>query len=82
MGGMKEKMTGSGCAVAAVAIVVAILMLPPLYVLSSGPALLVTHKARLPGTYWNVAYRPLTFARDTAPGFDSRFQWYLDLWTK
>ena len=79
MGGMKEKRAGSGCVAV---IVVVMLMLPPLYVLSSGPALWVTHNARLPGRLWNVAYWPLTYARDTVPGFNSRFQWYLDLWTR
>jgi hypothetical protein len=75
---MKEKRTGSGCVVATV---VAMLLLPLLYILSSGPALWITVNVRLPATLWNVAYWPLTYARDTVPGFHSRFQWYLDLWT-
>lgn len=74
----KQERGGGGC-IALLGIGLA--LLPVLYFLSSGPALWVTVNARLPATLWEVAYWPLTFARDTVPGFHSRFQWYLDLWT-
>lgn len=62
-------------------LVVGLLLCPVLYVLSSGPALLITFKTGLFGTYWNTIYKPLTYARDVIPGFHPAFQAYLDAWT-
>lgn len=56
-------------------------LLPLLYVLSSGPALWLTVNARLPASWWNFAYYPLTYARDFSPRFHESFQWYLRLWS-
>jgi hypothetical protein len=63
-------------------IFVAIALVPPLYFLSSGPALQLTLTTPLPVELWNFVYWPLTLARDIIPGFHEVFQSYLDLWTR
>ena len=62
-------------------VVIAIVLSPLLYALSSGPALWLTAKVQLPAAWWNVVYWPLTFGRDTVPGFHELLQWYLKLFT-
>jgi hypothetical protein len=62
-------------------IVVVIVLVPIAYVLSAGPALWLCVNSHLPSRWWNVAYWPLTFARDAVPGFHELFQRYLDWWT-
>lgn len=59
-----------------------LLLVPVLYVLSSGPALWVTVNAPLPAALWDFVYYPLTFCRDLSPQFHQTFQRYLDFWTK
>ncbi len=59
-----------------------LLLIPVLYILSSGPALWVTVNAPLPAALWDVVYYPLTFCRDLSPQFHETFQRYLDFWTK
>lgn len=62
--------------------ILSLLLVPVVYVLSSGPALWVTVNTPLPAALWNCVYYPLTFFRDLSPQFHESFQRYLDFWTK
>jgi hypothetical protein len=63
---------------------VAALALPPLYVLSYGPALLLVKWGLIqyPYTAFNLFYKPLDWPCHYVPGFSELLRRYADLFTK
>jgi hypothetical protein len=68
---------GGGWAVLAVGLVV----VPILYVLSSGPAIWLGHKGVLPVEFILVVYSPIDWACDSSESFKRALEWYIDLWS-
>lgn len=70
---------GNALAIAAIALV-----LPVLYALSLGPAILLSRSLRLRGDLTpraiDVIYYPLEWLADLSPAFHRVIWWYVELW--
>lgn len=71
----EEKRGGWGCAIGFVLLLV---LLPILYVLSSGPALALVFNGVVSADVFKVVYEPLFW--ETFPAFDNALAWYWKLW--
>ena len=58
-----------------------LIVLPVLYVLSAGPAALLTDKRYISVETLQTIYRPITWAGKRSPTFNSAINWYIKLWT-
>jgi hypothetical protein len=75
----KKKDGGRG-----VTILAAVLMfvLPILYVLSSGPTLVLVKRGQWDGGAWKQLYRPVIYVSHKSSGCYQVWQWYLAEWTE
>jgi biotin transporter BioY len=62
----------------AIAMAAGVVLLPILYVLSSGPALWLSTHGYFDGYYYFV--KPLCWLADKSEIFDELLHWYLNLW--
>ena len=67
-----------------VVLFVALMMVvvPLLYVLSSGPTLVLVKRGQMDSGVWQDVYRPVIYAGNKSSGFSYVWQWYLAEWTE
>jgi len=63
----------------AVWLTVATMLLPPIYVLSAGPAVWLVAHGYMPEDWLGAMCQPLEWLA-TIPGFVAFFDWYVELW--
>lgn len=59
--------------------VLAILSLPVLYVLSTGPAVLLMERGYINPEWVDTVYHPIGIAMEAMPWFAAVMEWYLEL---
>ncbi len=75
MGRNERSRKSNSAAIAAIVL----LLLPLLYVLSLGPAVMIYVGSGVGGDFLDVFYYPLEWLRDNTP-LEKPLEWYVDLW--
>ncbi len=70
----------SSAAMVAVLMLVVIVLLPLLYVLSTGPILMMVSRGRMEPEFWKWFYAPLEWLYDNVKFVQAFFDWYFQLW--
>lgn len=76
----KEATVHNSAAAVMVVMLVTTVLLPLLYVLSLGPAVMLLERGRVDAEFWNWFYGPLRWLYDQAEFIQPFLDWYVELW--
>ncbi len=75
-----DREPGRGGAGVAILLVVVLFLLPPLYILSCGPAVALMTRGYLSEGTFDIVYYPLILASQNSDWIERHLEWYAQLW--